>query len=239
MKSKARTLAVLALLPLAAMFARAERPDPRTPAGQLAVCGGATSWKAVGYLEFEVKITNVAGVQGPYRYRWDRRNGLVWFTGPSATGSKLDVALDLGTRTGGAWEDGTQLTDHRLTEATGWAVQRFGEHVLWLTFPLEWGAAGVTVTPLADATGSDGKVYPAVEVKSPAGVWRTLLDPASGRVLQTPATRRGGSPLTEIWEDWRPNGGVLFAAKHTIVETGQTVDVAVYKAQPEAPRDAF
>ena len=137
--TRCRALVVVALLAWAAPGLGFDGPDPRTPAGQTAACGGAANWQALGYLEFNVKITGPAGVQGPFAYRWDRRDGYLRLTGPSAAGEKTDVAIDLGSKTGGAWANGKQLAGKELGETVNWALQRFGEDTLWLTFPLDWG----------------------------------------------------------------------------------------------------
>lgn len=228
-----------ALLVLAATAAPAQGADPRTAAGQLAVCGGAGAWNTIGYLDFEVTITGPAGVQGPFRYRWDRRDGLLRFGGPSPARTKIDAAVDLGSRTGGAWEDGRQLTGKRLADVMSWAMQRFGEDVLWLTFPLDWAQGGVTVTPLPDTPGESGAAYPTLDVKAPSGVWRTMLNPATGLVHNTMVIRQGRPTLTARWEEWEKHGGVFFAGKRTIAETGEMVTVDVKQAAANAPPDAF
>jgi hypothetical protein len=230
----------LGILILAAAAVQAQVPDPRTAAGQLAACGGAAKWRAVGFVEFEVKIKNAAGaVQGPFHYHWDRRNGYLRVQGANATGGKLDTAIDLGSRSGGAWEDGTQLSGKKLAEAVSWALVRFGEDVLWVTFPLDWGAAGVTVTPLPDTPADGGKMNPTVEVNSAAGRWKVMLDPETGRIVQTVVTRKGVAPLTVGWDDWQAVGGVYFARAHSIAETGEAVEVNVTQALPEPPKGAF
>ncbi len=227
-----RYLLSLALVAAAAPALSFDGPDPRTPAGQLAACGGAASWRAIGYLEFEVTITTPTRVQGPYAYRWERTHGYLRAAIPSPTGSKIDAAIDIGSKTGGAWENGQQLSGKKLGEAVSYALQRFGEDVLWLTFPLEWGAPGVTVKALAAAP------EPAAEVQSPVGTWKVNLDPATGRVRETVLTRKG-SALDVKWDGWQPHGGVYFAHKRTIAETGEVVTVEVRQALPQAPADAF
>ena len=218
----------------------AQTVDPRTPAGQLEACGGAANWRAVGYLEFEVKITTAGREQGPWHYRYDKKDGFLRLSGPWSEGPKLDAAIDLGSRTGGAWDSGTQLTGKKLSDAVSWALGRFGEDVLWLTFPLQWSAPGVTVTPLPDVAGAAGaKPSPSVEIKGPAGTWTVVLDPATGRVARTVVVRAGSPTVTVAWDDWRAVAGVYFANRRTIAETGETVDVSVLQALPGAPPDAF
>ncbi len=229
---------VLVALAIAVPALGLEGVDPRTAAGQLAVCGGAANWRAVNYLEFNVKVSTAAGVQGPYQYRWDRHNGYLRLNGVSSSGTKLDLVIDLGSKTGGGWEDGKQLTGKRLGEVMSWALQRFGEDTLWLTFPLEWGAPGVTVKPLPDVPGDGGAVYPATSVSSAVGDWRVTLDPATGRVSRTVLNRKGMT-MNVLWSDWQEHGGVYFAGKRVIAETGETVDAEVIQAQAQTPPGVF
>jgi len=237
---KTGTVIGLAVLVLGAVAARAQAPDPRTAAGQLAACGGAMKWRAVGYLEFEVKTKSASGaVQGPFHYSWDRRGGYLRVQGQGPTGGKIDTAIELGSRSGGAWEDGKQLSGTKLADAVNWALTRFGQDVLWVTFPLDWGAAGVTVSPQPDTAGDSGKVFPTTQVTSAAETWTVMLDPATGRIARTVLNRKGAAPVTVGWEDWQAVGGVYFARLHPIGELGETVEVAVSQALPEPPKGAL
>jgi hypothetical protein len=236
---RTRILMILAALLAGAASLMAQSSDPRTAEGQLVASGGAANWQAVGFLEFEVKIQAPSGLQGPWSYKWGRFDGVMRLSGPWPSGGKLDVVLDLASRTGGAWEDGKQLSGKRLTEASNWALQRFGEDLQWLTFPLEWGAGGVTVTPMVNATEADGKSYPATEVKNGSGTWQVTLDPTTGRVLKTVLRAENLQTLTVTWEAWRQVGGVYFAGKRTIAETGESVEVSVTRVLPSSPADAF
>ncbi|MGV8040319.1 MAG: hypothetical protein AB2L07_09640 [Thermoanaerobaculaceae bacterium] len=218
----------------------AQSADPRTAQGQLAVCGGLAAWQSVGYLEFEVKITNADGtVQGPWYYRWGRRDGVLRMSGPWASAGKLEVVLDIASRTGGGWVDGKQLIGARLTEASDWALQRFGEDILWLTFPLEWGNSGVTVTPKPDLTEADGRVLLSTEVMTARGTWKVNLDRTTGRVVRSVLSGEGIAPLTVSWSEWKDVNGVLFSQKRQIAETGETVEVNVVRTLGQAPPDAF
>jgi len=217
----------------------AQAVDPRTAAGQLQVCGGAASWQQVGYLEFEVRIETAHGPLGPWLYRWARREGYMRMTGRTPDGAQADVAVELASRTGGGWKDGVQLTGRALADTVAWALSRFSEDVLWLTFPLEWGAAGVTLRPLEDDTGEDGVARPAVEVRSSVGTWRCVLDRETGRIFKTEYNRPGGGSYTALWDDWQAHGGVFFAGRRTILETGEIISIAVKKALAQPPATAF
>ena len=235
-----RAFAVTVLLVgCAAGAALAQAPDPRTAPGQLAICGGAENWRKIGFLEFEVRVTSGETEQGPWVYRWDRNYGFFRITGKGPDGQAIDVALDLGSRTGGGWKAGKQLMGQELSATVSWALQRFSEDVLWLTFPLEWGAQGVTVKPRPNVTDEAGVAHPAVQVESRLGMWETWLDPASGRVARTIFDRAGGGRFTATWEDWAASAGVFFARKLVIAETGEVVTVKVARALETAPRDAF
>lgn len=236
-----RTMITGALLWSAACLplAWAQAADPRSAAGQLEVCGGAANWQRVGYLEFEVRIETEQGMSGPWLYRWARRDGFMRMTGTAPDGAQADVAVELTSRTGGGWKAGTQLTGQALAETVAWALSRFAEDVLWLTFPLEWGAAGVTVRALADDIGEDGVARPAVEIRSGNGIWNCVLDPANGRIVETTFSRAGAGSYTALWEDWQEHGGVVFAGRRKIVETGETIVLTVKQVLAQTPATAF
>ncbi len=220
-------------------LAWAQAADPRTAGGQLQVCGGAANWQRVGYLEFEVRIETEQGVSGPWLYRWARREGFMRMTGRAADGVLVDIAVELNSRTGGGWKGGTQLTGTALAETVTWVLSRFAEDVLWLTFPLEWGAAGVSVRALPDDIGEDGVVRPAAEVRSGMGTWTCVLDRETGRIVETTFSRPGAASYTALWDDWQDHAGVLFAGRRRVVETGETIILAVKQALPQTPATAF
>jgi hypothetical protein len=235
-----KPLAVFAATTLAlAAGARAEGVDPRTPAGQLEACGGAANWNAVGYLEFAVSVEGAAGEQGPWHYDYDKTHGHLRMNGPWPGGGDLVALIDIGSRTGGGWANGTQLTGAKLKEAVGFVLRRFGEDILYLTFPLEWSAAGVGVTPLPDVTLPDGKLAPAVAITAASGTWKVTLDPDTGRVAQTVLGRHGSPDARVVWSDWAATGGVFFAHRRTDAQIGQTVEVKILRVLPAAPPGVF
>lgn len=236
-----RAFSVFALVGVVgiAVLLPAQTVDPRTAAGQLAVCGGAAAWQGIGFLEFQVVIDGPLGAQGPYLYRWDRRYGFFRLTGTGPDGEGVDLALDIGSGTGGGWQGKNQLSGLALEKAVKWALQRFREDVLWLTFPLDWGSPGVTVEPVADVTDPTGTTFQATRIGSPIGTWLVDLDRGSGRIVHTVLQRSATDKLSVTWSDWRVFGGVLFAGRRVIAETGETVTVEVRRALAESPSDAF
>ena len=233
-----RIIAALSLV-VATAPVFAQKPDPRTAEGQLTVCGGAASWQSIGYLDFSVSINTPTGKEGPWNYRWDRRNNFLRMAGPGPNGGGLDMVLEVSSRTGGGWRDGRQISGKALANAVNWTLQRFGEDVLWLTFPLEWGAPGVKVSPLPDVTGENGRKLPATKVSSGTGIWDVQLDPDTGRITKTVFTRRGSGSLDILWDDWKAFGGVYFALKRTIEETHEVVLVTVNHVSATPPAGTF
>ena len=217
----------------------AQAGDPRTAEGQLQACGGVANWQQVGYLEFEVRIETARGTSGPWLYRWARRDGFMRITGRAPDGGQADVAVELASRTGGGWKNGAQLSGQALAETVAWALSRFTEDVLWLIFPLEWGAAGVSLRPLPDELGADGVARPAVEVRSAQGTWSCVLDRDTGRIVQTTFTRPGAGSYTARWDDWQEHAGLFFAGRRSIVETGETIYLVVKQVLAQAPATAF
>lgn len=236
-------VAMRGVLPIVAMLvslASAAQPsDPRTAEGQLLVCGGAEAWRAVAFLDFEVREKSDLGNHGPWRYRWDRRAGYLRVTGPAPDGQPADVLVEVSSRSGGGSKAGRPLSGDELTRVVAWAFQRFAADVVYVVFPLEWGASGVAVTPQADAVGDDGRTYHATRVVSAAGTWNVLLDPVTGRVVRTVSEHRGDPSATVMWEDWQAHGGALFAHRRTLVETKETVEVSILQASASTPADAF
>jgi hypothetical protein len=226
-------IAVGLAVPLAAQEA-----DPRTAAGQLAACGGAAGWQQAGYVDFQVTVTAAGTTSGPWRYRWDRRNGFLRFTGPGADQALLDLALEVSSRSGGGWRAGKQLTGKLLREAVDFALTRFDEDRIWLVFPLEWTALGTTVAPQPDVTTAQGGVYPVTLVQTSGGAGEVWLDPESGRVRRTVLRRAGARPVVATWDGWQSHGGVFFAERRTLGDGG-VIETKVLAVAVEAPPDAF
>lgn len=237
--ARARLTVALVMAALIAASAMGQGVDSRTAAGQLAVSGGAAAWRAAGYIAFEVRIQTAAGQLGPWSYHWARKEGLLRMTGPGPGGDAYDLAIELGSRSGGAWANGKQLGGKQLADAMTWALQRFGEDTLWLTFPLEWGAPAVTVTPMSDETDANGTTFKVTEVRSQGRSWKVTLDPTTGLVAKTVLEVTGSPRWSVTWEDWTTVGGLVFASKRTIAETGEVVLVDVKQVAATAPTDLF
>ena len=79
---------------------------------------------------------------------------------------------------------------------------------------------------------------PAAEVLSAVGEWKVTLDPATGRVARTVLLGKSGT-LTVAWGEWQAHGGVYFAGRRTIAESGETVDVTVLTALAKPPAGIF
>jgi hypothetical protein len=227
-------VAVAVAAPLAA-----QEIDPRTSAGQLEACGGAVNWQQAGFVDFQVTVTAAGTTSGPWRYRWDRRNGFLRFTGPGGDQAALDLALEISSRSGGGWRAGKQLTGRHLRDAVDFALQRFDQDRVWLAFPLEWGALGTTVVPQPNATSPAGTVVPVTLVQNSGGSWEVALDPATGRVRRTVWRRTGARPVVATWEGWQPHGGVYFADRRTLGDGGGVIETKVLSVAVEAPPDAF
>lgn len=193
----------------------------------------------MSFVEFEVEIDSPQGKQGPWLYRWDRSGGYGRLTGPGPDDSYLDVVIDIASRTGGGARNGEPMEGETLVQMMAWAVQRMAEDILWLTFPLSWGAAGVTVTPQDDFVDDEGVRHPAVEVNSAVGTWDVALDRETGRIMRTVYERPGVGRFTVTWEEWQAHGGVFFAGRRTIEETGEVVTIHVLRHGASPPPDAF
>ena len=231
-------MVVAAAIGVAAPLA-AQEPDPRTAAGQLAVCGGAASWQQAGYVDFQVTVTAAGTTSGPWRYRWDRRNGFLRFTGPGSDQTPVDLALEISSRSGGGWRAGKQLTGRLLRDAVEFALQRFDQDRVWLAFPLEWSVLGTTVVPQPNATSPAGTVVPVTLVQNSGGSWEVALDPFTGRVRRTVWRRAGARPVVATWDGWQSHGGVYFAERRTLGEAGGVIETKVLAVAVEAPPDAF
>lgn len=217
----------------------AQGADPRTAAGQLAACGGAANWNRMTFVEFEVEIDSPQGKQGPWLYRWDRSGGYGRLTGPGPDGSYLDIVVDIASRSGGGARNGEPMSEELLGQMMTWAVQRMAEDILWLTFPLDWNAPGVTLTPLDDVLDEDGRRHRSVLVTSAVGSWDVTLDPDTGRIVRTVYERPGVGRFNVEWSNWEAHGGVFFAGRRSIEETGEEVMIQVLRHGSTPPPDAF
>jgi hypothetical protein len=234
-----RTIAIAAVFTSFAAVASGRTPDPRTAQGQLAACGGLWKWQRIGYIEFTVALHDPRGFVGSWHYHWDRVNGILRLTGDGPDGVPVDVVMEVRSRTGGGWRGGELMVGEPLADLVEWALARWDQDLAWLAFPLTWGAPGVTVQPAASGSGPDGRGGEPTRVQTPAGTWDVWLDEESGLIERTVRDPGGELQRTIEWKGWEEHGGVSFARRRAIAETGETIEVTVLRVGPAAPLDAF
>ncbi len=234
-----RGAAVAALLAGSATLAVSGGPDPRTAQGQLAACGGLWNWQRIGYIEFTVAVREASGLAGRWHYHWDRTNSILRLTGDGPDGVPVDVVMEVRSRTGGGWRGGELVVGEPLEALIGWALARWDQDLTWLAFPLLWSAPGVTVRPGEGAGSAAAPRARSTRVEAPSGTWEVVLDDQTGRVAL--AVRDLGSPhqRTVEWLDWEEHGGVSFARRRAIAETGEAVEVEILSVGTEAPPGVY
>ncbi|MFZ5785642.1 MAG: hypothetical protein ACOY3Y_04295 [Acidobacteriota bacterium] len=232
-----RGTAVAAMIAGCAGVAAGGGPDPRTAQGQLAACGGLWNWQRIGYIEFTVAIEDRSGSVRDWHYHWDRRNSLLRLTGDGPDGVPVDVVLEIRSRTGGGWRGGELAVGEPLADLVAYALARWDQDLAWLAFPLTWAAPGVTVWP--GPAGPGGSDAAPTRVETPTGAWDVWLNEESGLIARTVRDPGGEGQRTIDWVGWEEHGGVSFARRRVIAETGESIEVSVLRVGPEAPPDAF
>lgn len=139
-------------------FDKAIADDAKEPDGMamatdtVNAMGGMDAWKNVKAIRFDFRVEPQGAEAKSVKHLWDRAHNRDHVE--QMKDGKLKVAwLDLGTKTGAAWEDGKKLEGDALKQAMDWGYSRWVNDSYWLIMPFKWMDKGVNLKKEADQDG--------------------------------------------------------------------------------------
>jgi hypothetical protein len=173
------------------------------------------------------------------RHFWDRHTGdvRIEWTGRE-DGSSYLVLMNLTSKEGRAWRDGTEATGDALAGLLDQGEAAWINDAYWMFMPYKLKDTGVTLRYLGPGEMEDGRAAEVLELtfrdvgRTPQNKYHVYVGAESGLVEQWDYYAEAGDaePRFRIpWSDWRPYGEILLSDNRG--ERGHS-DVGVFDELP-------
>ncbi len=239
--------ALLAVCP--AIVARAAAPpDPRALADQvLEALGGAQAWNATRYLRFDFAVERGGKEVVRRAHVWDKWTGDYRLEGRTREDKKpYRVVMNLHTKDGAAWLDGSALEGAALRKQLDDAYGTWVNDTYWLLMPYKLKDAGVTLR--VDGERHDGGqawdrlllTFDNVGLTPKDKYW-AHVNRATHLVDRWEFVLNGeaGQPAVFDWKGWRDYGRIKLAPERVNPKDGTRIFFPVLDAPASLPAETF
>ncbi|MGH9380468.1 MAG: hypothetical protein ACRD2Z_07625 [Thermoanaerobaculia bacterium] len=210
--------------------------------------GGREAFDGIRLLHFTWQVERGDEIVAEREHWWDRATGDYRVDLHIGSGAPAVVLLNLRTREGRAFAQGSRLAGEEEEALVERAYGAYINDSYWLLMPWKWLEPGVRLEWQGERA-VDGRTYEVAVLSFVSGTGLTSgdrywawVDPATGLmdrwqyVLQQEDGSPGDQPPTTwIWSDWRPSGGVLFARERRLLDgdAPAAIHFPVVEAIPE------
>ncbi|HYM59631.1 MAG TPA: hypothetical protein VEZ11_01920 [Thermoanaerobaculia bacterium] len=206
------------------------------------------AWEKARYLAFTFNVEREGKILASFPQRWDRWTGDYRVSGKDREGHDFLVIMNINTKQGRGWKDGTEVQDPKDLLTTGY--RRFINDTYWLLMPLKMLDPGVKREAAGERTDSCGNAWDLVKLSFEAGVGLTPGDQYwawvnrnSGLVEEWDLLLQGSKPddkPTPVkFYDFRRIGGLLISTKREIVGKNQWIKLDDVSVLSDVPKGAF
>src|SRR5437870_3251936 len=126
--------------------ARAQEPSAEVLARRTFDVVAGSAWEKARYFSFTFNLDRGEQRAASFPQRWDRTTGDYRVSGVNASGKKFEVIMNVNTRLGKAWVEGTEVKGDKLAEMLSLGYRRFANDTFWLLTPLKMLDPGVKRT---------------------------------------------------------------------------------------------
>jgi len=211
--------------------------------------GGARAWEATRYIHFAFAVEK-AGKRLAYRtHLWDRYQGRLRYENRGKDGKSLVILLDLTTRHGSAYREGTKLGESTAKPLLEEAYEAWINDTYWLLMPYKMKDPGVHLQYAGEETRGGATYdrvllsFDAVGLTPKDRYWadinRTthLMDRWSYILQDDPPQ---APPAAWEWKGWRRFGGILLAPEKVAVgKDGVRITHPILEVPSSVPDTAF
>ena len=205
------------------------------------------AWEKARYFAFTFNVEREGKIAASFPQRWDRYTGDYRVSGRDAKGDEFLVIMNVNTKTGKAWVNGTEADPKDfLTRGYG----RFINDTYWLLMPLKSLDPGVNREAAGERTDGCGRVHDVVKLSFGDGVGLTPKDMywmwvnrETGLVEQWDMKLQSSKPEDEpssvLFRDYRRIGGLLLSTKREIKGRPQRILFDDITVAADVPAGAF
>ena len=183
------------------------------------------------------------------RHLWDRHTGDVRIEGTDReSGAPYLILMNLNTRQGRAWKDGTEVTDRdALAGMLKRGVSEWINDSYWLVMPYKLLDPGVTLEDLGERPMTDGRPARVLELtfadvgETPRNKYHVYVAADTGLVEQWDfyTDRDDADPSFQIpWRDWKRYGEILLSGDRGEMR-GRPLKLSDIAVLDDVPRELF
>jgi hypothetical protein len=205
-------------------------------------------WESSRYFAFSFDVERDGKIVASYPQRWDRYTGDYRVSGKDREGHDILVVMNVNTKAGHAWKDGTEVADPK--DLLSFGYKRFINDTYWLLMPLKAMDPGVHREIAPERTDACGHAQDVVHLSFDAGVGLTpadnywmVVNRDSGLVdewdMKLTGSKPEDEPLVVLFHDYRRIGGLLLSVRREMKGKGQTIKLDDVTVSHDVPAGAF
>lgn len=240
-----RILPVLLFLAAAASAQTTQNADAVARRAVDVMAGPA--WEKARYLAFTFDVEREGKIAASYAQAWDRYTGDYRVSGKNREGKDVLVIMNVNTKQGRAWVDGTEVADPKDQLTFGY--RRFINDTYWLLMGFKTFDPGVTREYAGEESDAAGHKYDVVKLSfdkvglTPGDVYWMWVNRDSGLVDEWHMKLEGSKPEDEpsvvLFHDYRRFGNLLISTRREIKGKGQFIRLDDITVSSEVPPKAF
>ena len=205
------------------------------------------AWEKARYIAFSFDVEREGKIAASYAQRWDRYTGDYRVSGKNREGKDVLVIMNINTKQGKAWLDGTEVADPKDQLTFGY--RRFINDTYWLLMGFKTFDPGVTREYAGEKTDAAGHVYDLVKLSfanvglTPGDVYWMWVNRDSGLVDEWDMKLEGSKPEDEpspvLFHDYHRFGNLLISTRREIKGHNQFIRLDDITVAPTVPAGAF
>jgi hypothetical protein len=206
------------------------------------------AWQTARYFAYTFNVEREGKVVASFPQRFDRITGDYRVSGLDPEGKKFEVIMNVNTKTGKAWLDGTQLTGDKATAIVNLGYRRYQNDTFWLLMPFKMREQGVKREYAYSRDDACGHTWDVVQVQfesnfgiSPSDMYWVWVNRDTGLIDYWDMKLTGAppDPVTVTFRDYRRIGELLISTRRDIASKKQLVRLDDLQVLPAPPKGAF
>jgi len=235
------------LLFLAAVASAQTTPNADDVAKHAIQSMAGTSWDKARYFAFTFNVEREGKIAASYAQRWDRYTGDYRVSGKNREGKDVLVIMNINTKQGKAWVDGTEVADPKDQLTFGY--RRFINDTYWLLMGFKTFDPGVSREYAGEKTDAEGHKYDLVKLSfkdvglTPGDVYWMWVNRQTGLVDEWDMKLEGSKPEDEpsavLFHDYQKFGGLNISTRREIKGRNQFIRLDDITVASQVPANAF
>lgn len=206
------------------------------------------AWDKARYFAFSFNAERDGKIFISYQHRWDRFTGDYRVSGKDREGNDFAVLMNVNTRQGKAWKNGTEAADP--SELLQMGYRRFINDTYWLLMPLKSMDPGVRRESAGERTDSCGQAWDVVKLSfdtgvglTPGDVYWMWVNRDTGLVdqwhMKLQSSKPEDEPSVVVFHDYRRFGGLLISTRRETRGRDSFIRLDDIDVRSEVPAGAF